>query len=261
MKIFYIAFFCITFCFSQKDKTITVFEYQVNYNLGAALEKKGYVFNYKGNIHYNTTKSVFLNEIKKMTVDEVTGIPNINIMGAGDGTENCLSDIDNSIILKDYSIGNQIVCTTETFIKQNWKTTGKNKIINKIDCIELTTKFRGRNYIAYVDLKRPINYGPWKFNNFPGLPILIMDVDNKLKWTLTEIKQQSIQSIEKFVVEQKDYLMSLKQMSLLEYVDLYDKTGDGHTLIVSKMSREYERDKSINNFKRSGLELKFEWEK
>jgi GLPGLI family protein len=258
MKIIYIVFFSFLFANAQEHKQIPIFEYEINYNLGSALVKKGYVFQYNDNVYYNTTKSVFLEKKEKLTINKNTGIPNINIMSAGNGTENNISLISKKNHFDSYSLGNEVVATTETLVKQNWKLTGVKKTINKRNCVEMTTTFRGRDYIAFIDLSVPVNFGPWKFNNFPGLPVLITDTQNKLKWTLSEIKNETKENIENFIKEQKEYLNSLKQMTLKEYVKLDEETNHGHTLIVSRMPREYKREKS--NFKRGGFELIFEWE-
>ncbi len=261
MKIIYIIFFSFASVLSQEREQVPIFEYEISYNLGKALVKKGYVFNYNNNIYYNTSETVFLEKIKKITKNKDTGIPNLNILSAGNGAENSVSKTKENTRFTSYSIGNQIVNVEEGLVTQKWKLTGLAKKINKRNCVELTTTFRGRNYIAYVDLSIPINFGPWKFNNLPGVPVLIVDTKNKLKWTLSGIRNQTKENIKTFVKKQKKYLESLKKMSLEKYVSLYDKTNNGHTLLTARMPRKYKQKKSFKNHKRGGLELLFEWEK
>jgi len=258
--IFYIAFFSLFFANGQSNDSIPLLEYEVTYSLGKALVKKGYVFNYDSNVYYNTSKTVFLENMERLTTDEVTGIPNINLFSAGDGTENNVSFFKEHRHFGTYSLGNEVIGTEETLLLQKWEPTGKNKNVNGRDCIEMKADFRGRTYLALVDLSVPINFGPWKFNNFPGLPVLIYDTENKLKWTLTQIKKESQENIISFIEKQEVYLKSLKKLTLKEYVNLYDETGDGHSLIVTKLPRDYKREKSSKKRKRGGLELKFEWE-
>lgn len=42
-------------------------------------------------------------------------------------------------------------------------------------CIKATTRFRGRDYTAWVTKELPINDGPWKFYGLPGLILQIED--------------------------------------------------------------------------------------
>ncbi|WP_040282526.1 GLPGLI family protein [Psychroserpens damuponensis] len=261
MKYFiYIVFFCQFFGHGQDNDSIPIFEYEVNYNLGKALVKKGFVFEYNSNVYYNTSKTEFIENIEKLTTDGNTGVPNVNLFSAGDGTENNVSLFKEKIHLDTYSLGNDVLLTDEMLQMQKWVSTGHMKLVNGRNCAEMVSGFRGRDYIAYVDLTIPVKFGPWKFNSFPGLPILIYDTENKLQWTLTEIRKKSYGNILNFIEEQESYLNSLKKMTLREYVKLYDDTDHGHTLMVSKLSRDYKRENGRKKMKREGFELKFEWE-
>lgn len=260
MRLFYIAFLSFLMTYGQKNDSLPVFEYEVNYQLGKALVKEGYVFKYGNAIHYYTSKSVFLEESKKFYVDEETGIPNINLQSAGDGSYHSITFLNKNNLTSLYSLGNQLVTTTEDLVIQNWKATGEEETINGRNCVKLVTNFRGRNYIAYVDVSVPVNFGPWKFNNFPGLPVLIKDTENKLSWTLSKIKYEDVAKLKKFSIEQIQYLDSLRSLSLEEYVNLYDNTNGGFDLMSSKLPREFKRQSSGKMKKRKGLELEFEWE-
>ncbi|WP_040282521.1 GLPGLI family protein [Psychroserpens damuponensis] len=256
----FITFFSQIYLFGQNNDSIPVLEYEVNYNLGKALVKKGYVFNYKKNTYYHTSKTVFLEDIEKLSIDEVTGIPNVNVFSAGDGSDFNISYKQKNEHITKHSIGYELIKTTEVLQTFIWKPTGIKKIVNGRQCVELTSYFRGRTYLALVDLSVPIDFGPWKFNSFPGLPVLIYDTENKLKWTLTNVSKESDQKIKKFILELKDYSKSLKEMTLKDFIDLYDKTNNGYDMATSKMPRDYQREKSFKKRKRGGLELKFEWE-
>ncbi|CAM4110996.1 GLPGLI family protein [Gillisia hiemivivida] len=260
MRLFYIAFLSFFMTYGQKDDSSFVLEYEVNYQLGKALVKEGYVFKYEQGVHYYTSKSVFLEESKKFYVDEETGIPNINLRSAGDGSNHNITYLNKNIHIGLYSLGNQLITTTEELILQNWKATGEEETINGRSCVKLVTSYRGRDYIAYVDLSVPVNFGPWKFNNFPGLPVLVKDTENKLSWTLSKIKYEDVAKLKKFTIEQKQYLGSLKSIPLEEYVDIYDSSKGGFDLMVSKLPREFKRQGSGKMKQRKGLEIEFEWE-
>jgi GLPGLI family protein len=255
-----IAFFTQLLAYGQINDSIPLFEYEINYNLGRALVKKGYVFEYNDNVHWNTSKTEFLENVDELTTDDITGMPKINLYTGGNGSENNVSYLNKNKHFSTYSLGNEVIKTEELLLKQDWIFTGKNKKVNGRDCSEMTSTFRGRNYIAYIDISVPINFGPWKFNNFPGLPILIHDTDNKLIWTLIKITNDSKNDVLEFIEQQKSYLNSLKNLSLREYVKLYDETEDGHSIILSKMSRDFKKAPGQKKKKRGGLELKFEWE-
>ena len=78
--LFYLlVFFCYILTGQTRD-SIPVFEYEIRYSLGKALVKKGYVFKSNNKIHFNTTKSVFLEKIEKFIEQNEEGIPEINIV-------------------------------------------------------------------------------------------------------------------------------------------------------------------------------------
>ncbi len=188
-------------------------------------------------------------------------MPNINIISAGNGIENNVSLLKENNHIDTYSVGNEVIRTDEVLQKLQWISTGAEQLVNRRECIKMVSKFRGRDYVAYVDLSVPVNFGPWKFNSFPGLPVLIYDTENKLKWTLIKITNDSKTDVLEFIEQQNAYLNSLKNLSLREYVKLYDETEDGHSIILSKMSRDFQKAPGQKKKKRGGLELKFEWER
>jgi GLPGLI family protein len=256
----YIAFISHFFVYSQNNDSIPLFEYEVNYSLGKALVKKGTVFELDGNIYYNTSKTEFLENMERLTFSEQTGVPNINIISAGNGIENNVSLLKENIHIDTYSVGNEVIRTDEVLQKLQWVSTGEKRVVNGRDCVKMMSKFRGRVYLAYVDLTVPVNFGPWKFNNFPGLPVLIYDIENKLKWTLTGINKESRSDFFDFIQKQKFYLNSLRKVTLREYVKIYDETDNGRSTIVSKLPRDYKQVPGQKKKKRGGLELIFEWE-
>ncbi|MBT8244371.1 MAG: GLPGLI family protein [Winogradskyella sp.] len=256
---FYLIISIFSLGFSQ-DKVVT-YEYEVNYNLGRPLYKTGYLLSLDDNVRYNTTKTIFLKDFKKYDIDSETGNPQISFLGAGNGSENVVYLGINDSIISTKSLGREVLLIKEKIPIQIWELTGIKKLINGYQCVELKTQFRGRKYKAYVDLSIPFRYGPWKFNSLPGLAIKIIEEENKLIWTLKAVSKRDLDVVEDFIFKQNDYLSSLREVSLKEYVELYDNTKGGSDVLFSKLPREYKKDKSsTSQFKRGGFELKYEWE-
>ena len=69
--------------------------------------------------------------------------------------------------------------TTFTLVEKkpvmNWKITKESQKILGYACYKATTKFRGRDYIAWFTPDIPYNFGPWKLGGLPGL---ILKVEN-----------------------------------------------------------------------------------
>ena len=69
--------------------------------------------------------------------------------------------------------------TTFTLVEKkpvmNWKITKESQKILGYSCYKATTKFRGREYIAWFTPDIPYNLGPWKLGGLPGL---ILKVEN-----------------------------------------------------------------------------------
>ena len=61
--------------------------------------------------------------------------------------------------------------------KVKWKITKETQKILGYTVYKATTKFRGRDYIAWFSPDLPYNYGPWKLGGLPGL---ILKVENEL---------------------------------------------------------------------------------
>lgn len=60
-----------------------------------------------------------------------------------------------------------------------WKLGEETQVICGYKCNKATASFRGRNWIAWYSEKIPLNNGPWKFGNLPGLILKIEDDDHE----------------------------------------------------------------------------------
>jgi GLPGLI family protein len=56
-----------------------------------------------------------------------------------------------------------------------WEITGESKEVEGYNCQKATTRYAGRDYIAWFDPEISISDGPYRFNGLPGLIISIYD--------------------------------------------------------------------------------------
>ena len=258
--LFYLLVLLSYLSYGQTKDSIPIFEYEIRYSLGKALVKKGYVFKKENKIHFNTTKSVFLEKIKKFTENNDEGMPEINIV-EGVVNENIITDLNKNKLFKLCNLKGKSILTEEVLKINQWKPTGVKKEISNRNCIELEGNFRGRDYIAYVDLEIPFYFGPWKLNNFPGLLVEVSDTKKQLSWKLLSIKNVSKSKINGFIKKQEDFFSSLKTISLKEFVPLHDLTKYNiFSYSTSRLPRDYKKRKSTKKKRRTGLELVYEWE-
>ena len=74
--------------------------------------------------------------------------------------------------------------------RQQWTITDSIKISDNLSLQKATTKFGGRNWIAWFTKDIPMPYGPYKFNGLPGL---IMELyDTKKNYYFNVIKSEKI---------------------------------------------------------------------
>ncbi|MDI9364262.1 MAG: GLPGLI family protein [Flavobacterium sp.] len=78
----------------------------------------------------------------------------------------------------------------------NWKI--EKDTINKDGNIlrKATTKFKGRNYIAWFNYEIPITDGPYKFNGLPGLIFELYDEKKYFLFSLTSFKNTNKYNID-----------------------------------------------------------------
>ena len=93
----------------------------------------------------------------------------------------------------------------------NWKITKESQKILGYTCYKATTKFRGRNYIAWFSPDIPYNLGPWKLGGLPGL---ILKVENELfdydaiRIVLNSDKIPTIPKLKNFENAKRKYTMT-----------------------------------------------------
>jgi len=70
-----------------------------------------------------------------------------------------------------------------------WTLLNEHDTIGKLNVKKATTRFRGRDYIAWYCEDLPFSFGPYKFSGLPGLIIQIHDSKNYISYSLTSFKK------------------------------------------------------------------------
>lgn len=71
----------------------------------------------------------------------------------------------------------------------NWQIVNEYKEILGLKCKKATITKYGRNWIAYFTEDYPMPFGPYKFNNLPGLILEVFDDKNDYSFTATSIEK------------------------------------------------------------------------
>lgn len=107
-------------------------------------------------------------------------------------------------------------------VSQQWNITDSVKVSHTLSLQKATTRFGGRNWVAWFSKEIPIPYGPYKFNGLPGL---IMELyDTKKDYYFNVIKSESIaddyqrRSLQMFI--SKAVPVNQKKLNTLK-LDLY----------------------------------------
>lgn len=74
--------------------------------------------------------------------------------------------------------------------KMIWKISNETKQVQNYTLQKATTKFGGRNWIAWFNKDIPFNEGPFKFSGLPGLVFEISDINKNFIYQL--IKSQEL---------------------------------------------------------------------
>lgn len=143
----------------------------------------------------NGGKSVFrfLEEVKENSVfTDNEGVPHFSI-SLNDSTGKWVfkNANDTTLIFRDilYLDGKpKPILVKETLPKMNWTLLKENDTINNLLCSKAETSFRGRKYVAWYSEEIPLNNGPWKFHNLPGLIVKVRSKDGIISFTLTAIE-------------------------------------------------------------------------
>lgn len=138
----------------------------------------------------------------------------------------------------------------DDFSEFKWKLINETKTKGKILLHKAIANFRGRNYIIWYDKNIKTYYGPWKFNNLPGLVYEASDDTESFKWELISFKA-SKNEIENPFLNITDKVLDYKEYPKLRY-------GLSPELMEALKQNP---NNQIFEQERNEPEIKFEWEK
>lgn len=177
-------------------------------------------YEFEGVLWLNENESLYIWKAHKDEVWEQTHQEGDNIYGQTVFTDIYGYQIKRS--LKDSNLICREFCTKQTPVNYldesniKWTISADRKIIGGYEVIKATSKFRGRNYLAWFSDEIPVNAGPWKFNGLPGLILEVTSTDGAVKFLLSELKTIQDQVYPRFHNEES-------QITRIEFNDCMDK--------------------------------------
>lgn len=235
--------------FAQKEiHSVLEVKYDIYYNTEMPNTKKGTLF-----IDQTFSKSLFTyGSDKSKKVEEINSENVINIKLKGTKRFNYVDFSLDSIYSKETIIDNDFIIA-EKKLNLKWALINESKTIDSLQVKKALLHFRGRNYTAWYSEAYPIKFGPWKFQNLPGLIIEIYDETKRYHWRATSIsKNRQVKTIDFHKMQD-----GAEKISIENYVD---KRYNSKVELVnsSRLPRgSMIEDKQI---KRNGIEIKFQWE-
>ncbi|GGI29434.1 hypothetical protein GCM10008119_37600 [Pedobacter mendelii] len=118
-------------------------------------------------------------------------------------------------------VGKTGYLTADTLLNFKWKITKEKSKIANYNCVKATTKFRGRNYVAWYTEDIALQNGPWKFCGLPGLIIKVADDQNMFSYQLTGIDLKA--KFDPKTVAIPSVYANDKAITYKEYMILYKK--------------------------------------
>ncbi len=82
-------------------------------------------------------------------------------------------------------------------ISFDWKLESETKIIKGYKCKKATVSYGGRKWQAWYAIDLPINAGPYKFKDLPGLIIKLSDITNSYDFVLYSLKEKETLPLKK----------------------------------------------------------------
>lgn len=129
-----------------------------------------------------------------------------------------------------------------------WQLLNEKKVVKNVILYKATTNFRGRDYIIWYDKNIKTYYGPWKFNNVPGLVYEVFEKTGFFKWEMVSYVNSTTDIADPFLTKEK----------FLDYKN-YPKLRYG---LSPELVEALKKNPNNNIFEqeKNGLEIKFEWE-
>lgn len=126
-------------------------------------------------------------------------------------------------VYKDYT-KNQLICARQEgwyYVSGEdmslvWELTEDEEIINGLKCQKASTNYGGRTFYAFYAQDIPINDGPYKFNNLPGLIIKVVDSKGLYKFEFIRMREaQKLYVKQKFITSNQSSLPTREQKVLM----------------------------------------------
>ena len=144
---------------SRKDSTLTLITKE-NYHLDINGEEVNYY-----------TRDFFIAD--SLIINNLPFSQNIKL-----NTSNIVSHKKGNNNFEEYDIIENIVLNLKTIDTQDWILTNEKKTINGLSIQKATTKWGGRDWIAWFTESIPFQEGPYKFRGLPGLIYEMRDSKN-----------------------------------------------------------------------------------
>lgn len=159
------------------------------------------------NSDYANSEKIFLNE-------EGGGGTIYNGMAVSPQGDQVVNNKKEKKMYSSFIYWKKMYYVKEEAIIFDWKITNETKKIGSFKCKKATTKFRGRNYIAWFAPEIPVSYGPWKLNGLPGLILEAYDTFKVANWYFKSVeyptnKKVKVDNIRKSKGEKKIVFLNL----------------------------------------------------
>jgi GLPGLI family protein len=177
-------------------------------------------------IIYHNKKSIFASEnfLKKDSISALLDKGIINSREVIGNSKAIFKTLFNSFIIKDYDQKKDIVFSRFSF--SYYKYTQKKELIwillndtlkiHNYLCYKATTKFEGRDYVAWYAPEVPISDGPYKFSGLPGLIIEISDTEKHYNFKLEKLGKYLDKPIESPYFEPKSLDISYEKFKIID---------------------------------------------
>lgn len=135
----------------------------------------------------NSKQSVFASEkfFKMDSIQKTRGLTDIERVSANLFNPYVIKFNERELNFKEV-IGNVLFEYSET-LDYKWTISKEVKVIDGLSCTKATTNYGGRNWIAWFTKDIPIQAGPYKFRNLPGLIVEIKDSNEDYQFNLVSL--------------------------------------------------------------------------
>lgn len=148
-------------------------------------------------IHFDEAR---LKDLEQQLKNSAPGTMNIKMNAPRkrfNGDELYQFTTERKLITKKNLINNYLIEEPQPDIK--WTITQENSIIAGLNCQKATTRFKGRDYVAWFCQDIPFQTGPWKLTGLPGLIVEAYDTRKEVVFKFKgfeEVKKKANEAAE-----------------------------------------------------------------